>query len=86
MDEQSLQVQHHVAEEEEEPPGLLSARTVDSPDASAENDLLKGDEEGQSRRDAQPGTLARIIQRYDSHTRYPKQIIHRHTMPKLVHI
>ncbi|KAL3137532.1 hypothetical protein ABBQ38_004816 [Trebouxia sp. C0009 RCD-2024] len=59
VDGHTPQVRDHVAEEESQ--GLLSARTVNSPDASAENDSVKGDEEDQSRRDAQPGTLARII-------------------------
>lgn len=61
VDGHTPQVRDHVAEEESQ--GLLSARTVNSPDASAENDSVKGDEEDQSRRDAQPGTLARIIKR-----------------------
>ena len=63
---------------EEESHDLLSACTVNSPDANAESESLKGDEEDQSKRDAQPGPLARIINRYESHTRHPRQNIHRH--------
>ena len=59
-------MQGHVAEEESQ--GLLSARAAGGPDADdAEETSQKGDEEDQSRRNAQPGALARIMERYQSY-------------------
>lgn len=55
-------MQGHVAEEESQ--GLLSAQTAVNPEVDdAEEVYLQTDEEDQSRRDGQPGTLARIIKR-----------------------
>lgn len=56
--------QAHSRVAEEGSQGLLSACTVNSAGADIENEIWKGDEQDQSTHDAQPGTLARIIQRY----------------------
>lgn len=54
---------HHAGEEESQ--SLLSARAAVNPDMDdAGEEYSPRDEEGQSRHDSEPGTLARIIKRY----------------------
>lgn len=60
---QGPHMQGHAGEEESQ--SLLSARAAVNPDMDdAGEEYSPRDEEGQSRHDSEPGTLARIIKRY----------------------